>query len=143
MITQKATGSDQPGQATFPDLVPIDALHHGLEALAVLQMLDSIRQLDHHESERVHSEIQRALHRMKSPRALENHLILEDFRVVIESIGNHEPAESTQQTHGITQEELRAYRRAWETISRIHHAAQARAVQEEREWTEQEGRKAA
>lgn len=137
MIAQKTAGSDQPGHATFPDLVPFDALHHGLEALAALQMLDLIRQLDHHESERVHSEIQRALHRMQSPEALEEYLVLEDFRVVIESIRNHEPAESTQQAHGITSEELRAYRRAWETISRIHHAAQARAVQEEREWTEQ------
>lgn len=120
-------------QKPFPDLVPFDALYQGMEALAALQMLDGIRQLDHRESERVYSEIQRALERMKSPELETVFLILEDFRAVIDGIERGEPTAHLTGWHGITSEELRAYRRAWKTISRIHHTAQARAEQEEDE----------
>ena len=114
-------------------LVPLEALDRGNEALAALQVLDMFRSLSPAESERVYSEVQRARIRMASPQAEAAYLVLEDFRVTMEADQGKDSEEFILSSGGLTLSELRAYRRAWKTLEKIHKAAVTRAIEEARE----------
>lgn len=131
MSTTNATNT-APLPGGFPELDP-RALDRGYEALAALQVLDLFRALSPVESEQVYAELQRAHVRMKSPRAREQYLILEDLRLIVDMDNGADSEDFLLTSFGITRSELRAYRRTWKTITEIHQAAEARAIEQARE----------
>ena len=130
---QLATGGGSNLTASEEYLVPLEALDRGYEALAALHVLDMFRSLSPAESERVYAEVQRARIRMASPQAEAAYLVLEDFRVTMETDQGKDSEEFILSSCGLTLSELRAYRRAWKTLEKIHKAAMARAIEEARE----------